>query len=292
MESLGIRGHDVSTLENFDENIIIKNGNYQVYLPWKETHPILPDNYQLSKKQVWGLLCHLKQCPSVLLDYDATIEEQLSKGIVEQVKKSDYSIPGETNYIPHHAVIRQDKQTTKLHVVYDASVKESGPSLNDCLYAGPKFGENIMDIILTFRVHKVALAADIEKAFFMVSMDKKDQDVLRFLWVDDVTKNEPEVIMYRFTQVVFGVSLSPFLLNATIWHHLRKYSSDFPETVKKMSQSIYVDDIAYGADTDNLVYKLYLESKTLLKEGGFNLRKFVYAALIYLHVQSECGYLT
>ena len=217
----------------------------------------------------------LKWHPSILRNYDATIRDQLSKGIVEQVDESDHSIPGETHYLPHHAVIRQDKQTTKLRVVYNASARDEGPSLNDCLYAGPKFGQNIMDIILRFRVHKVALAADIEKAFLTVSMAEKDRDVLRFLWVDDVTKKEPEVIALRFTRVVFGVSSSPFLLNATIRHHLRKYTSKLPETVKRISRSIYVDDVAYGADTEDLAYELYPESKSLLREGGFNLRKFV-----------------
>ena len=160
-------------------------------------------------------------------------------------------------------------------MVYNASAKEDGPSLNDCLYAGPKFGQNIMDIILRFRVHKEAWAADIEKAFLMVSMAERDRDVLRFLWVDDVTRNDPEIIAYQFTRVVFGVSSSPFLLNATIRHHLKKYSSELPETVRKISLSIYVDNIAHGADTEDLAYKLYLESKSLMKEGGFNLRKFV-----------------
>ena len=274
LESLGVTGND-STLENFEEKIVFKDSRYQVCLPWKETRPFLPDNYQLSQKRLCGLLYRLKQRPSVLSDYDATIRDQLAKGIVEQVHVSDHSIPGETHYIPHHAVIRQDKQTTKLHVVYNASAKEDGPSLNTCLYTEPKFGQNIMDIILRFRVHNVALATDIEKAFLIVSVDERDRDVLRFLWVNDVTKDDPEVTAFRFTRVMFGVSSSPFLLNATIRHHLKRHSSEFPEAVQKISQSIYVDDIAYGADTEDLAYKLHLESKSLLKKGGFNLRKFV-----------------
>ena len=251
LESLGVQDDDQSTLENFDENIVFNDSRYQVCLPWKETHPTLSDNYQLSKKQLFGLLHHLKRHPSILWNYDAMIRDQLSKGIVEQVDESDHSIPGETHYLPHHAVIRQDKQTTKLRVVYNASARDEGPSLNDCLYAGPNFGQNIIDIILRFRVHKVALAADIEKAFLMVSMAEKDRDVLRFLWVDDVTKEEPEVIALRFTRVVFGVSSSPFLLNATIRH---QYTLKLPETVKRISRSIYVDDIAYGTDTEDLAY--------------------------------------
>jgi len=77
---------------------------------------------------------------------------------------------------------------TKLGIVYDASAKSGGSSLNDCLYAGPKFGQSIMDILLRFRMHRIALAADIEKAFLMVSVATHEKDVLRFLWVDDIKK--------------------------------------------------------------------------------------------------------
>jgi len=66
-------------------------------------------------------------------------------------------------------------------------------------------------------VHKVALAADIDKAFLIVSIAEKDRDVLRFLWIDDITKDEPKITL-RFKQVMFGVSSSPFLLNPTLRH--------------------------------------------------------------------------
>ena len=46
-----------------------------------------------------------------------------------------------------------------------------------------KFAQKIMDILLRFCVQKVALSADIEKAFLMVFMAYKNQ--LRFLWVED-----------------------------------------------------------------------------------------------------------
>ena len=182
LESLGIGDGDVSALEDFDKGIVFKDGWYQVALPWKESHPVLPDNYQLSKKRLQGLLHRLRQQPSLLKEFDTTIKGQLSNGIVEKVNESECQPIGETHYIPHHAVIRQDKQTTKLHVVYDASAKAGGPSLNECLYTGPKFGQNIMDIILRFRVHNVALTADIEKAFLMVSVSEEDREILRFLW--------------------------------------------------------------------------------------------------------------
>ena len=41
---------------------------------------------------------------------------------------------GESNYIQHHSVIRDDKTTAKIHVVFDASARDNGQSLNEVLY--------------------------------------------------------------------------------------------------------------------------------------------------------------
>ena len=48
---------------------------------------------------------------------------------------------GQVHYLPHHAVVKEQKETTKVRVVYDASAKCGGPSLNECLFAGPNFSQ-------------------------------------------------------------------------------------------------------------------------------------------------------
>ena len=79
-----------------------------------------------------------------------------------------------------------------------------------------------------------------------------------------------------FAHVVFGVSSSPFLLNATIRHHLKKHAMIRPDLVNKLLKSTYVDDIVTGAESEEAPYncKPYKESKEILKGAGFNLRKF------------------
>ena len=49
------------------------------------------------------------------------------------------------HYPLHQAVIRRDKKITKVRVVYDASARSDGPSLNACLHTGTKFNQKTGD---------------------------------------------------------------------------------------------------------------------------------------------------
>ena len=122
-------------------------------------------------------------------------------------------------------------------------------SLNDCLHVGPKFKQTINELLFRFQSYPVALVADVEKAFLMISVDPNDRDVLRFLWVQDPFDNDVKLVTMRFTRVLFGVSSSPFLLNATIKHHLDSYRSSKPNVVESLSRSMYVDEIIAGVDS-------------------------------------------
>ena len=277
LESLGIVGTERTLYDDFVDAVTIHNGRYEVSLPWKEAHRPLPDNYKLSLKRLRGLLHRLRQNPEILKLYDSIIRDQIEKGIVEpDPDPSNGTAENLCHYLPHHAVMRNDKVTTKLRVVYDASAKVAGgPSLNDCLHKGPKFNQLILDILLRFRVFKYALTADLEKAFLQVSVVQDDCDVLRFLWVNDIHEDPPNIRALRFTRVVFGVSASPFLLNATLKYHLEKYATTHPEVVGRLLESTYVDDIVSGAQSKDEAFELYAQAKSIFWDGAFNLRKFV-----------------
>ena len=156
LESFGISASEHSVYDDFGSSIRLVDGKYEVQLPWKEGHPALADNYQLCLRRLHGLMKRLKQDPAILQEYDATIRSQIQQGIVENVEPSEEE-PKCVHYLPHHAVVRQDKQTTKVRVVYDASARTTGPSLNDCLHVGPKLNTKIFDILLRFRIHHIAI---------------------------------------------------------------------------------------------------------------------------------------
>ena len=63
-----------------------------------------------------------------------------------------------------HAVRKGHSTKTKVRVVFDASAKSaSGLSLNDTLLVGPTIYPPLIDVLLRFRLHCVALTADISK---------------------------------------------------------------------------------------------------------------------------------
>ena len=79
-------------------------------------------------------------------NYDRIIQKQIEKGIVEDATIAEAN-SARLHYLPHHAIVCSDKDTTKLRIVYDASARTDGnPSLNDCLLVGLKFNRKIIDI--------------------------------------------------------------------------------------------------------------------------------------------------
>ena len=83
------------------------------------------DNYGLSVSRLRSLHYNLRKKPALLNEYDGIIQEQCKAGIVEWVPDEapkDNEIQG-IHFSPHHAVVRKDRETTKVRVVYDGSAK-------------------------------------------------------------------------------------------------------------------------------------------------------------------------
>ena len=64
---------------------------------------------------------------------------------------------------------------------------------------------------------------------------------------------------------MFGVSSSPFLLNATIRFHLEKYLKSNDDQVCRLLSSTYVDDVIAGGETEEEAFELYVQSKLIFR---------------------------
>ena len=129
-------------------------------------------------------------------------------------------------------------------------------------------------ILLQFREWKIALVGDMEKVFLNIGVHEQDRDASRFLWVDSLVQEDPQLRLYRFCRDVFGVNSSPFLLIATLQYDISRYGSD-PEFVEHLLNSFYVDDLVSGEGNLEKCLSLYQKSKKWLSEDGFNLQKWI-----------------
>ena len=101
----------------------------------------------------------------LLQEYNNIIKDQLKENVIERVSKNNVSCVGSTHYLPHRPVVRQDKITTKVRMVFDASSKNTGPSLNECLYPGPSLTESLYSLLLDLD-QTVSLSLQILKKHF------------------------------------------------------------------------------------------------------------------------------
>ena len=123
----------------------------------KSSHPL---RIFVTRYRLTTTIKKLKNQPEILKQYDDVIREQLQSEIVEMVQtvpQDQIPQPGDVHYLPHRIGLR---------VVYDASSKVFGPSLNDCLHIGPFLNPLLFDILLRFRVNEVASTADIMEVRF------------------------------------------------------------------------------------------------------------------------------
>ena len=76
-------------------------------------------------------------------------------------------------------------------------------------------------LLLRFRMKKIGLVSDIEKAFLEVGPHEADRGVTRFLWLKDIQNpvSKENLIVCRFKRRPFEIISSPFLLGSTIKHH-------------------------------------------------------------------------
>lgn len=280
LETIGItdpqrdEGDDYAT-QRFSDTIRYEDNRYYLTWPWKEEELDLPENYQLALGRLKTLIHRMRQNPDLLAKYDSIIQEQLKLGIIEKVPVNN-DTKGR-HYIPHHAVVHPEKSTTKVRIVYDASAKtrQSNKSLNECLYRGPVLLKDLVGLLLRFRLKKIALVADIEKAFLQLGLQPQERDVTRFIWLKDlrnlavVGDNLQE---FRFCRIPFGIKSSPYLLAATIEHHLQNHGSKIADQIR---QDIYVDNVISGANSTEEAIDTYKEAKDIFQSASMNLRDWM-----------------
>ncbi|GFW25950.1 integrase catalytic domain-containing protein [Trichonephila clavipes] len=249
-EGLRIRDDPVlherdQAIEIFKETVEFEKGRHIVQLPFRKSYYKLSDNYPLAKQRFQNLWRRFGHDSELYQQYREIIHDYTEQGIIAEVKTeiTDNKLKRPVYYLPHQAVRKDGRLTSKTRIVFDAG---------------------------TF-------CSDIEQAFLQICLADQHKDAVRFIWSDDepCVHKRPKLQVYRFNRVNFGVNSSPFLLAATITHHIKKYKHEFPDTVELLDRNFYVDDLISGGNEFEEALQTSRRAKNIMEAAGMDLRKWI-----------------
>ncbi len=254
-----------------EDNVRKTETKYELPTIWKNTQQRPKNNYWYATKRLKGLTGgkYFKD-DNIRKKYLEHLEEWMEEDQVERVN-TETPDRDRAYYLPHQAVVRLDKATTKVRPVMDGKAKAGkDASLNEYLLKGPKLINELPGVFLRFRARPVAVAADVKQMFYQIQMRKEDRDWHRFLWPG----KEGEEI-YRWKVHPFGSAASPCIAIFVIKYHGKLMAKRFPRAAEMVIHSTLVDDNLDSVDTEEEAVKLLQDAQELYGEAGMKLRKII-----------------
>ncbi|XP_058828570.1 uncharacterized protein LOC131688381 [Topomyia yanbarensis] len=247
-------------------------GRFVVTLPKKDyVIQKLGDSKASALRRFMSLERRFATNPEMKTLYCEFIREYQYMGHMRKVDDQAVA-PGPVYYLPHHAVLKPDSTTTKLRVVFDASSRTStGIALNDGLMVGPVVQDDLMSIIIRFRMYRLALVADIAKMYRMINVQQSDQGLQRIIWRE--SENDP-IQTFELTTVTYGTSAAPYLATRCLRRLAEDGDKSHPVAAKVLKKDFYVDDMITGVSSVKEGRSLIREMNNLLDSAGFILRKW------------------
>jgi len=262
-----------AALDTTEGSITYSNKCYRIAIPRKENFTNLPNNMEMAEKRLQNLERRLSRQPEVAKEYAKNIEGHLEKGYITKLPQVEDEESTVKWYLPHFLVVKKDRSTTKVCIIFDASARYNGFALNDVIFQGPELQINLFDVLLRFRRYPVALTGDIAEMYLRVELDPKDRACHQFLWRDMNMKQKPD--KYEFNRLVFGINSSPFLAQFVSQFHAKHYKKQYPRAAEVILKSTYMDDSMDFVIDEIQGIKLYTDLSELWAKAGMLTHKWV-----------------
>ena len=199
-----------------EQSLTYSGDRYEVAVSWKHKRPNLPNNRQMAERRLQLVEKKLMKDTHLANAYQGVIDDYLKKEYIRVVPPSEPQ-PESEWFLPHFPVVRPDRETTKVRIVFDASAKLSEKSLNTEALPGPKLQSNIFDILVRFRKELEVLVGDVSQMYHQLVLKPEDRPFHRFLWRNLDVQSPPQV--YEFSRFVFGGCYCPFCAQFTWQRH-------------------------------------------------------------------------
>ncbi|XP_063901218.1 uncharacterized protein LOC135120827 [Zophobas morio] len=245
----------------------LENGRFSVKLPFVTNPPDIGESRNKALRLFYNLERRLHKDPHLFKQYSEFMATYLILGHMTEVAN-----PNNSGYfLSHHPVINESSITTKLRVVFNASMQTTNnKSINDSLLVGPNLQQDLFGILIRFRFYKIVITGDIQKMYRQILLHEDHRKYQQIFWRDNI--NEP-VKVFQLNTITYGFASSSYLATRCLLELARYAELEFPDAARTISTSFYVDDLICGGDTPEQAAQLLQEIKSILKGGGFELHK-------------------
>ncbi|XP_072401151.1 uncharacterized protein [Diabrotica undecimpunctata] len=254
---------------------LLPEGRFQVDLPLRSSAEPkrLGNSFYSAKQRFHNLERKLVKDNTVYTQYKDFIQEYLSLGHAKVVPLTLTNPMSDNKYfIPHHCIIREEKLTNKLRVVFDCSMKtSSGVSLNDIMLKGYKTQPELIDTLINFRTFLYVFTSDLRHMYRQILINPTQRYLLNILW-----RNSPqdELQCIQLNTVTYGTNCGNFLSCRCLLELARTHQESYPLASDAILNACYVDDMLYGADDPTNLLKAYFEITELLNKVGISVHKW------------------
>lgn len=245
------------------------NNHFEISLPFKK-EPDMPNNFFQVHSRLKSLQQKLLKDDNLKKEYIDFMNTMITRKFAELVPPTELQCPpGKSWFLTHHAV--RHKKKGKLRIVFDASLKYNGTSLNSVLWKGPDLANSLVGVLLRFRDQLVAVSGDIEKMYYMIDVPEAERNYLKFFWFEsnDISS---EPVQYRLTVHLFGATTSSSVANFAL-KRTCAYTQNI-EVKNVIDHSFYVDDMLASFVSEEKAIATLKEIQKTLVNYGFNLTSY------------------
>ncbi|XP_075156671.1 uncharacterized protein LOC142229953 [Haematobia irritans] len=251
------------------------SGRYVVRLPFRSEYPqniYLSASKSSASAQYFRMEKTLEKSHELKNEYNRVLQEYIDLGHMEPVQHREESgLKQSSFFLPHHAVIRPDRKSTKVRVVFNGSKKtSSGYSLNNVLLPGPTLIADLMQIIIGWRFYKFVFTGDIEKMYRQVLVHPEDR---KYQLIFHRPVENEAVKTYQLKTVTFGINCAPFLALRTLIQLSEDCNSNQILASNILKNETYVDDVLSGGHTIDEAVSKQVQLTEVLNSASFPLKK-------------------
>ena len=165
-EGAKLSAQEREQLKLIEESCQLQGNKWIMKYPWKRSPSTLTNNYVQVQEKLESVERRLMKNPDNASSYINKIQEMETMEFARKLSPKELTASkGPIHYVSHHAVIRPEKKSTPVRIVFNSSGSYNGHTLNDYWFKGPDLLNNFFGLVIRFCENPYAICGDIAKMY-------------------------------------------------------------------------------------------------------------------------------